>query len=119
MNDPSHGTDVSLVKNISCYGNRDGEIQVNLSNITSGLNYIYSWNGPLGYTNQTQSNHIKNLQPGSYTVSVFPQGNSDCPVTESFTIIQPLPTEITTSIINPVSCTGFCLLYTSDAADEL
>jgi hypothetical protein len=53
MNDPSHGTDVSLVKNISCYGNRDGEIQVNLSNITSGLNYIYSWNGPLGYTNQT------------------------------------------------------------------
>ena len=107
MNDPSHGTDVSLVKNISCYGNRDGEIQVNLSNITSGLNYIYSWNGPLGYTNQTQSNHIKNLQPGNYTVSVFPQGNSDCPVTESFTIIQPLPTEITTSIINPVSCTGF------------
>ena len=61
MNDPNNGTDESLVKNISCFGNRDGEIMVNLSNSSSGLSYIYSWSGPSGYTNTTSSNHIKNL----------------------------------------------------------
>ena len=106
INDPNNGVDDSFVKNISCYGNRDGEIMVNLSGSTSGLSYIYAWSGPNSYTNTTQSNHIKNLQPGNYTVSVFPQGNSECPVTESFTIIQPDPTNITVNTISPVSCTG-------------
>ena len=106
MNDPANGTDESLVKNISCYGNRDGEIMVNLSNSSSSLSYIYSWSGPSNYANTTQSNHIKNLRPGNYTVSVFPQGNSSCPVTQSFTILQPQPTQIETNTISPVSCTG-------------
>ena len=104
INDPANGTDESLVKNISCYGNRDGEIMVNLS--TSGLSYIYSWSGPNSYVNTTQSNHIKNLQPGIYTVSVFPEGNSSCPLTESFSIEQPDPVNIITNEIRPVSCTG-------------
>ncbi|MGB1941221.1 MAG: hypothetical protein ACPHOD_01045, partial [Flavobacteriaceae bacterium] len=106
MSDPNNGVDESLVKNISCYGNRDGEIKVNLSNTTSSLSYIYSWIGPNNYANTTQSNHIKNLQSGNYTVSVYPQGNADCPVTESFTIVQPDPTDITINSISPVSCTG-------------
>jgi hypothetical protein len=79
---------------------------VNLSNSNNGLSYIYSWNGPNNYANTTQSNHIKNLQPGNYTVSVYPQGNSECPVTESFTIVQPNPTDISINTISPVSCTG-------------
>ena len=58
MSDPNNGVDESLVKNISCYGNRDGEIKVNLSNTTSSLSYIYSWTGPNNYANTTQSNHI-------------------------------------------------------------
>ena len=106
MNDPNNGIDESLIKNISCYGNRDGEIMVSLSNSSNGLSYIYSWSGPNNYTNTTQSNHIKNLQPGNYTVSVFPQGNSDCPVTESFTVVQPQPTDISINTLSPVSCTG-------------
>ena len=106
MNDPSNGTDESLVKNISCFGNSDGEIKVNLSNDSSTLSYIYSWSGPNNYANTTQSNHIKNLKPGNYTVSVFPQGNSDCPVTASFTVVQPNPTDISINNISPVSCTG-------------
>jgi hypothetical protein len=106
MSDPSNGVDESLVKNISCYGNRDGEIKVNLSNATSSLSYIYSWIGPNNYANTTQSNQIKNLQSGNYTVSVYPQGNADCPVTASFTIVQPDPTGITINSISPVSCTG-------------
>ena len=106
MNDPANGTDESLVKNISCFGNSDGEIKVNLSSNASGLSYIYSWSGPNNYANTTQSNHIKNLKPGNYTVSVYPQGNSDCPVTESFTVLQPNPTDISINTISPVSCTG-------------
>jgi hypothetical protein len=39
-------------------------------------------------------------------VSVYPQGNSECPVTESFTIVQPNPTDISINTISPVSCTG-------------
>ena len=72
MNDPANGTDESLVKNISCYGNRDGEIMVNLSNNSSGLSYLYKWSGPSSYALTTTSNHITDLRPGNYTVSVFP-----------------------------------------------
>ena len=39
-------------------------------------------------------------------MSVYPQGNSECPVTESFTIVQPNPTDISINTISPVSCTG-------------
>jgi len=106
MNDPANGTDESLVKNISCYGNRDGEIMVNLSNSTTSLSYLYQWSGPSSYALTTTSNHIKDLRPGNYTVSVFPQGNSSCPVTQSFTILQPNPTDIAINTISPVSCTG-------------
>ena len=104
INDPNNGIDNSFVENISCYGNRDGEIMVNLSTFYG--NYIYSWSGPNGYSNTTQSNHIKNLQPGNYTVSVYPQGNSSCPVTESFTIEEPVPFDINFNEIRQDSCTG-------------
>ena len=84
---------------------RDGEIKVNLSNAPSSLSYIYSWIGPNNYANTTQSNHIKNLQSGNYTVGVYPQGNAECPVTESFTIVQPDPNRYNDQFNIP------CLLY--------
>ena len=90
INDPFNGPDFSYVKNISCYGSNDGEIIVNLSHFND---YIYSWSGPNNYVNNTLSNHISNLSPGSYTVSVS-QGNSSCPVTQNFTIIEPDSIEI-------------------------
>ena len=90
INDPFNGPDFSYVKNISCYGSNDGEIIVNTSHFND---YIYSWSGPNNYVNTTLSNHIANLSPGSYTVSVS-QGNSSCPVTQNFTIIEPDSIEI-------------------------
>jgi uncharacterized protein (TIGR02145 family) len=90
INDPFNGPDFSYVKNISCYGSNDGEIMVNTSNFSD---YIYSWSGPNNYVNTTLSNHIANLSPGSYTVSVS-QGNSSCPVTQNYTIIEPDSIEI-------------------------
>ena len=96
INDPFNGPDFSYVKNISCYGSNDGEIIVNTSNLY--YDYIYSWSGPNNYVNTTPSNHISNLAPGNYLVSVSPQGNSSCLLPpQSFTIIEPDNLEISIS----------------------
>ena len=107
INDPANGTDESLVKNISCYGKRDGEIMVNISNSSSGLSYIYSWSGPSNYVNTTQSNHIKNLSPGTYNLSVYTQGQQDCAITQSFSVTEPGPLDIVVNTLSTGSCSEY------------
>jgi hypothetical protein len=94
------------VKNITCYGNDDGEIRVNLQGGSATTNYIFVWDGPNNYVNTTQLNHIQNLSPGTYNVTVAAQGARDCSISETFIISEPLPLTITTNEIRPVSCTG-------------
>ena len=46
-NDINNTGGSSYVKNITCYGNDDGEIRVNLQGGSATTNYIFVWNGPI------------------------------------------------------------------------
>ena len=94
----------SRVKNIACYGERTGEIKVEMSD--NSITYLYSWTGPNNYSNTTTSNVISNLLPGTYTVSVSAIQTSDCSVSETFVVREPDPLQIVTNEIIPVSCDG-------------
>ncbi len=97
-------TGESRVKSIACYGDRSGEIKVEMSD--NSISYLYSWKGPNNYSNTTTSNTIKNLLPGTYTVSVSAIQTSDCSVSETFVVREPSPLQIQTNEIVPVSCDG-------------
>ena len=99
---PNNGK--SRVKNIACYGERTGEIKVEMSD--NSITYLYSWTGPNNYSNTTTSNVISNLLPGTYTVSVSAIQTSDCSVSETFVVREPDPLQIVTNEIIPVSCDG-------------
>ena len=105
-NDINNTGGASYVKNITCYGNDDGEIRVNLQGGSATTNYIFVWDGPNNYVNTTQLNHIENLSPGTYNVTVAAQGARDCSISETFIITEPQPLTISTNEIRPVSCTG-------------
>ena len=94
----------SQVKNIACYGDRSGEIKVEMSDNT--YTYYYAWTGPNNYSNTTTSNHIQNLLPGTYTVNVGSINASTCSITETFIVEGPDPLQIQTNEIVPVSCDG-------------
>lgn len=94
----------SQVKNIACYGDRSGEIKVEMSDNT--YSYYYAWTGPNNYSNTTTSNHIQNLLPGTYTVNVGSINASTCSISETFIVEGPDPLQIQTNEIVPVSCDG-------------
>jgi len=88
-------------KNVSCYGNADGEISFNVSGGTG--NYVYSWTKD--GTPFTGTNHLTALQAGTYAVSVT-DGNACAPQSEEFTIIEPLPLTVSLSDKKNVLCYG-------------
>ncbi len=88
-------------KNVSCYGNGDGEISFKVSGGTG--NYVYSCKKD--GTPFTGTNHLTALQAGTYAVSVT-DGNSCAPQSEEFTIIEPLPLTISLSDKKNVLCYG-------------
>jgi hypothetical protein len=94
----------SQVKNIACYGDRSGEIKVEMSDNT--YTYYYAWTGPNNYSNTTTSNHIQNLLPGTYTVNVGSINANTCSITETYIVQGPDPLQIQTNEIVPVSCDG-------------
>jgi len=100
----SLNTGFSRVKHIACYGERTGEIKVEMDD--SSNTYLYSWTGPYNYTNTTTSPLIKNLFPGTYTVNVSALQASDCSVSETFIVNEPDPLQMITNEIIPVSCDG-------------
>jgi len=75
---------------ISCNGANNGTIDLTVSGGYPG--YTYSWTGPNGFTATTQD--ISGLAPGNYSVTVLDTTNS-CPVTQNFTITEPLPVAFT------------------------
>lgn len=63
------------VKDISCYGQANGVIEIDQTN------YTFNW------SNGATSNSIENLSPGSYQVTIV--NSAGCTATASFTITQP------------------------------
>ena len=80
--------------NISCYGGNNGSVWLTASG-GRGSQYTYSWN--FGSVNDT----ITNLSPGTYSVTVT--DSVGCSITESITLSEPLPLNLTTNF-TPTSC---------------
>lgn len=74
---------------ISCNGANNGSINLTVTGGYPG--YTFSWTGP-GFTASTED--ISNLDPGVYTVVINDTTNS-CPITQSYTITEPLPVSFT------------------------
>ncbi|MBL4658310.1 MAG: T9SS type A sorting domain-containing protein [Flavobacteriales bacterium] len=84
--------------NVSCNGSNDGEIYIAVSG--GILPYTYLW------SNTDTIEDLNNLTAGSYTITVTESNN--CSSVESITLTEPTVISSVTTIINNVSCNGFC-----------
>ncbi|HMQ49130.1 MAG TPA: cohesin domain-containing protein [Saprospiraceae bacterium] len=75
------------VRDLSCFGGKDGEISVAGIGGLPGFNYLYEWD------NGVFDNRITSLTGGTYTVSVTDANN--CTVDSTFTVNEPEPLMIT------------------------
>jgi len=90
------------VKDVSCNGLCNGQINISVSGGTPG--YSYSWSGPSGFTSTAED--ISGLCAGTYYLTVIDLAG--CQQTDSTTINEPPVITITTDSINDVSCNGLC-----------
>jgi len=67
------------ITHISCYGQQNGSIEINVSGGTQP--YHFAW------SNQSQSQNIYNLTHGAYSVTITDDNN--CSIIQSYTIIEP------------------------------
>ena len=91
-------------KNVSCFGDNNGEISINVNGGTPPYKYVWTKDGnPFATTA-----NISNLTPGTYTVSVTDSKNCG-PKTRSYTITQPQPIAITLLNKKDLKCFGDAL----------
>ncbi|NSW45895.1 MAG: gliding motility-associated C-terminal domain-containing protein [Bacteroidales bacterium] len=83
------------ITNVSCYGNADGAIELNVTGGT--LPYNYQWNN--GSTNHS----INQLQANTYTITITDQ--HQCTKLQTYNIQQP-DSLVTLAIINKETCNG-------------
>lgn len=95
----------AVVTNSTCYGINNGSIS---TNITGGIPfstnppYTILWTGPNSYTSNQST--ISNLIPGLYNLSITDAGG--CPISNNYTITEPLEMILTTDINNNITCFG-------------
>ena len=71
---------------ITCFGDENGEAFVNITDSTGSV--IYNWTGPNGFT--STSDTAKNLEPGTYYVTVTDSNSPDnCVDTDSVILENP------------------------------
>ena len=83
------------VTNVTCYGNNDGSISIQIIGGVAPYNIIWS-NGSTRIENSA-------LEGGNYTVNII--DNSGNSITETFTVLQPNPITTDHSIVNE-ACLG-------------
>ena len=84
--------------NISCYGQNDGSISVNVNGTNPPFSLL--WNGPNGFVSASPG--LNALSAGTYDLTVTDAAN--CSVSRQVIIIE--PTEITLDLSSPVSGCG-------------
>jgi gliding motility-associated-like protein len=95
---------ISLVMdstNILCYGANNGSASVSVIGGSGGFNYL--WDDALAQTTAIATN----LMPGTYTVIVTDQANSNCSATASVNVVQPSDSlKISLNNLQDVLCNG-------------
>lgn len=84
------------ITDISCNGEDNGQIRVQLDGGTGALDYNWS--------NQVPDTLLVNLSPGDYSLRVTDENG--CAADTLFTLTEPAPLVLDTSIFTPVSCFG-------------
>ncbi|MBL0343014.1 MAG: gliding motility-associated C-terminal domain-containing protein [Bacteroidetes bacterium] len=87
---PLHVITTDSISNVSCNGLDDGAIYISVTLGASPYNYLWS--------NSASTQDVQGLAPGNYTVTVT--DNSNCIVTKSFLITEPLPLSDSTFVLN-------------------
>jgi gliding motility-associated-like protein len=87
----------SVINNVNCFGNNNGQASVNASGGTGP--YVYSWNSTPAQSNATATN----LPAGAYAVAVTDANG--CSTTSSVVITEP-PALTTSTNSTSVSCNG-------------
>jgi gliding motility-associated-like protein len=83
QNEPQEIIIDGSVTQISCFGQNDGAIDIDIVGGSPG--FTYSWAGPNGFASGSQN--IANLDEGSYTITVTDQNN--CQADATFNITEP------------------------------
>ena len=78
-------TNLTNPQDVSCYGDTDGEIDLQISG--GVLPYVVQWDTTTSLPNGSNSLLINNLQPGTYTVNIY--DSSGCTITQDFVIGEP------------------------------
>lgn len=95
----------AVVTNSTCYGINNGSIS---TNITGGIPFLTNppytilWTGPNSFA--TNQSTISNLIPGLYNLSISDAGG--CPISNNYTITEPLEMILTTDVNNNITCFG-------------
>ena len=101
ISEPANALSITtVIDSVSCFGNADGQVSVTVSGGT--LPYSIEWGASIFLMNNiTNSQVIKNLVTGTYLVRVT-DGNN-CMVTQTVSVLQPLPMNLT-FVSTPASC---------------
>jgi len=84
-----------VVKNVSCFGAKDGSINLNFSGGTSPVSLVWSDSSVAGTTRN-------NLGPGSYSVTIH--DGTLCTLSQTFVILEPQLLVLTANITNAFDC---------------
>jgi|GEM_PF-914747 len=94
---------------ISCYGSKNGFINLNPTSGTSV--FTYSWTGPDGFISNAKD--LKDLSPGSYNVTVTDQ--FQCTISKVYEIKEPKPVDVNSGS-NDEICNGEELMLSGSAS---
>lgn len=84
-----------VVKNISCYGAKDGSINLNIIGGITPVKLVWDDNAVAG-------NVRNNLGPGSYTVTIV--DSKPCTIKKTFIILEPQPLILSANTANAFDC---------------
>ena len=85
------------VNNVSCYGQNDGNIDLNLVGGVPPLTIKWSDNTSAGLIRN-------NLKPGKYTVEITENSEYSCSIIKTFNIIEPMTLTLDASVKNADDC---------------
>ncbi|AXP82352.1 PKD domain protein [Mariniflexile rhizosphaerae] len=83
------------VKNVSCHGENDGSIKLNLVGGENPISLVWD-------DGSTSGNERNNIGPGTYSVTITDA--KDCVIQETFTIIEPLPLKLIGDVTDALDC---------------
>ena len=94
-------TDGSSKLSVSCYGDKNGSVYINVTGGTTP--YTYSWTGPDGFTSPDKD--ITGLAPGEYNLSITDANSCIASYTPMATITEPDPLQMSLAKTDVV-CNG-------------